>query len=1045
MKKRIPFQAYAKLRHPGARPSSATIGTAMAGLGLIVFSCGANGQAVPLGEAGNYAVISAAGVTNDGFTIVNGNIALSPLTTIVGFSNAIPPSGDGIVNGIVRYNDSQAILAQSDALTAYNTLAGLPFVPANDLTGFDLGGRTLAPGVYHFETSAGLTGNLTLATGADPNAVYVFQIGSTLTTATTSSITVTGAGAATPNIFWQVGSSATLNTGTQFSGNILALASVSMGTGSNLAIGRAIALNGAVTMLTNNISAPAAVLAVDGRFWNGYSTNVWTADNWSSTAAGADRIALGNNADVVFSVNPAPLNQNTVLGGNITISSLTVNDSAPVTIGGNNTLTISAAGLVTGININAGAGLTTISANLRLGNLSQVVAVNNADGMLISGVVSGTNGLTKAGNGRLTLTNAQAYTGATVVSNGTLQLGDGVTTGTAITSPDAILIAPNGVLSINLANGESFGNRVTDNGRIEWIAQGRNTQAPGSVFSGTGDMLVTAPTTTVLLGNNTFTGDTTIDTPGNVLVGNPITNTSSPFGRGTLILDNGTIDTVNSQLLQIGTGGYTQTGGEISMHLQGTNPGDYTRFVVAGNAAISGGTVSVYDLSGNYVPQGGDTQNIITTTGSRTGTFANDPEARFFSAARGRDILYRQGDTLLYPTLTYDPANVTVTWVQDSFRSVPGLTPNQDAVGGGLDGAGVPPAIIDFLNGENVNNLPPMFSLIAPDELTAIFKMGFAASEIQNANIRRHLDRVRQGSTSEGQETYSTTDSKGGMVEQTRMSEQNNLWSVFIEGNGGSASVDGDLNSNGYDFDSMGVTVGADRRVSENFAIGVLGAYGKSDAALTNGGSIDAESYKGAVYATAFQGGFFVDALLGAGANSYDTRRASLGGLATGSPDGWELNAMVNTGYDFRSGNWTFTPTASIAYTRVNLDAFNETGSLTPLSYPDQHQESLRSEIGARLAYRADLGGVVLMPQIRLAWQHEFSDSTLSMNSNFIGGAGPGFTVTGPQMDRDRAVISAGLSAQVTPTVCIYGFYDGHLGSSDYESNQVSAGVKVDF
>jgi hypothetical protein len=253
MKLRIPFHVSGKLRQSDAR---ASLGSAVAGLGLIVFSCGANGQAVPLGEAGNYAIVSAAGVTNDGFTIVNGNIALSPLPTIVGFSNALPPSGDGIVNGIVRYNDSLAMLARSDALTAYNTLAGLP--TGTNLTGQDLGGMVLAPGVYTFNSSAQLTGNLTLATGADTNAVYVFQIGSTLTTATTSSVTLTGAGGATPNIFWQVGSSATLDTGTQFNGNILALASVSMGTGSNLAIGRAIALNGAVTLLTNNITAPLA-------------------------------------------------------------------------------------------------------------------------------------------------------------------------------------------------------------------------------------------------------------------------------------------------------------------------------------------------------------------------------------------------------------------------------------------------------------------------------------------------------------------------------------------------------------------------------------------------------------------------------------------------------------------------------------------------------------------------------------------------------------------------------------------------------------------
>lgn len=1020
----------------------------MAGLGLIVFSCGANGQAVSLGEAGNFAIVSAAGVTNSGFTVVNGNIALSPTPTINGFTFS-NPIGLGVVNGVVHYNDSVAMLAQDDALTAFNTLAGLP--TGTNLTGQDLGGKVLAPGVYTFNSSAQLTGNLTLATGSDPNAVYVFQIGSTLTTATTSSVTVTGAGSATPNIFWQVGSSATLDTGTQFAGNILAQASISMGTGSNLAIGRAVALDGAVTLLTNNISAPVAVLAAPGRYWNGRNSNLWSGINWSSTAAGSDQLALGSAVDVVFSVNNNPQRQNTIVGSDVTISSLTVNDSADVSIGGDNTLTISATGLVTGININAGAGQTTISSDLTLGYLSQIVTVNNTEGLLISGVIGGTNGLTKAGAGVLTLTGAETYTGATVVSRGTLQLGDGFTPGTSIDFSNSVFVATNGVLALNLADGETFDNSVGTQGLIQWIAEGTNYQAPTSVFSGSGRMLVTAPGTTVLLGNNTFTGGTIIDTPGDVLVGYVPSNTSSPFGTGILTINNGTIDTLNAQSLQIATGGYVQTGGEIAMHLGGTSEGDYTRYAVNGTANLSGGTVFVYDLSGNYVPQGGDIQNIIRTTVRLDGEFSsNSPESRFFNQAAGVDFFYRQGDTLLYPTITYDMANAYVTWVQDPFGTVPGLTPNQGAVSDGLDGfiaanPGLPSDLIDFLNGRNINDLGASFDLIAPDELTAIFQMGFTASEIQNANIRRHLDRVRQGSTIQGQESYSSTDSKGGLVQETRMTEQNNLWSVFIEGTGGSASVDGDGNADGYDFDNMGITVGADKRVSDNLAIGILGAYGQSDASLVNGGSIEAESFKGAIYATAFNDGFFVDALLGAGVNSYETSRSSVGGFAVGDPDGWELNAMVNAGYDLHRGNWTFTPTASVAYTRVNLNSFNETGSLSPLSYPDQHQDSLRSELGARIAYKAVFGGVTVTPQVRLAWQHEFKDSTQSMKSNFIGSSGPAFSVNGPHMDEDRAVLSAGISAQVTPTVCIYGFYDGQIGSSQYDSNQFSAGVKIDF
>lgn len=267
-------QARATIKSRRRNPLGGSFGSAMAGLGLIVFAGGASGQAVSLGEAGNFAIVSSQGVTNSGLSIVEGDVGLSPLTTITGFTFSTPV-GLGVVNGTVFYNDTTAMTAQNDALTAYNTLAGGAYLPLNDLAGLDLGGMTLAPGTYHFDTSAQLTGNLILDTGTDPNAVFVIQIGSMLITATTSSVTVIGAGAGiTPNIFWQVGNSATLDTGTAFTGNILAMASVSLGTGSSLENGRAIALNGAVTLLTNSVSEPIMVLAAPGRYWNGTNSNL---------------------------------------------------------------------------------------------------------------------------------------------------------------------------------------------------------------------------------------------------------------------------------------------------------------------------------------------------------------------------------------------------------------------------------------------------------------------------------------------------------------------------------------------------------------------------------------------------------------------------------------------------------------------------------------------------------------------------------------------------------------------------------------------------
>jgi type VI secretion system secreted protein VgrG len=196
------------------------------------------------GSAQTFAVLGASAVTNTGGTAITGDLGVS--------SPGISPTGfpPGKVTGTIHAGDAAAVQAHNDLTPLYNTLAAKTC--NTPLTGLDLGSRILTQGVYCFTSSAQLTGTLKLVGNAQ--SVFIFQIASSLNTATKSAVVMSG-GSSARNVYWQVGSSASLGTGTAFKGNIIALTSISLATGASLS-GRALARNGAVTMDTNAITKP---------------------------------------------------------------------------------------------------------------------------------------------------------------------------------------------------------------------------------------------------------------------------------------------------------------------------------------------------------------------------------------------------------------------------------------------------------------------------------------------------------------------------------------------------------------------------------------------------------------------------------------------------------------------------------------------------------------------------------------------------------------------------------------------------------------------
>ena len=591
----------------------------------------------------------------------------------------------------------------------------------------------------------------------------------------------------------------------------------------------------------------------------------------------------------------------------------------------------------------------------------------------------------------------------------------------------------------------------------------------GTVGSGrAGQLVKNTPGTLTLNGANTYTGNTSINNGTLVLNGSVQSPTVFVNFAGTL-MGTGTAfrDVRNAGVFSPGNstgtfrirGNYLQTGaGTMVIEISGTKAGQHDLVAVSGQATLDGTLRLVRTGGGRLKP--GDKVTFLTATGV-TGKFAT--EENDFATDR----------TIVEAEVVYGSNAVSLEMQQGSFELLAqerGFTPNQRAVGAMLDEvarhSGSNHQLIDFLNGEPLANLPADFDRIAPDELQAIFTIGTSQANAQTANLQRRFEDIRAGRLGFSADGLSVTgpaflnDTPVGAegpvgpiapgAKEIRPPEAaaapaEQRYGVFITGTGEFASVGDTKRAGGYDLATGGFTIGVDYKVNDHFTVGLNTGYARTGTDGFGGSRVTVDGAKLGAYATYFTGeGFYADAAIQGGLNSYDTRRSALRGTASGSTTGGEFNGLIATGFDFTNEALRVGPIASFQYTHIGFSGYGESGSLAPLRYGSQGTTSMRSAIGMKASYEFRREGLVIRPEIRAAWQHEFGDIHQAIESTLASG-GPAFTVQGAEIGRESLLLGLGVAVLWNERTATYLYYDGELLRSNYTSNNVSAGVRMSF
>jgi len=493
----------------------------------------------------------------------------------------------------------------------------------------------------------------------------------------------------------------------------------------------------------------------------------------------------------------------------------------------------------------------------------------------------------------------------------------------------------------------------------------------------------------------------------------------------------GTFDLTNLTTGTLGVGSYTQaSGGILKMALFSGTP---ALLAVGGNAVLGGNLNLVY---GGGFPTSLGSSVTILTAGSLSGLFDqwNNPQG-------GR----------LFPFYTSNL--VYLESVLPTFE-VAGLTANQTAIAQALDGGFEDRnrynLMVRLVN-QTSSNLPALYSQMDPAGLTSFYQMGFRGTHAWTGEIFQNLKRETMIAGDTSQEVRRTTSdwfaadmpAAEEKVLATQASKPDE-WKGSLDAYGDFETLTGDGNSQGYPFTVGGLLASVQYRLAGDWTAGLCLGYGQGNANPDTGGEEDVNGGQAGLFAAWHDKGFHAEALAGAGLNQYKTQRSGYGGTASANASGEDYTGRIGLGYGFRLDELEVGPFVSAEYTYVQLGAFNESGSLAPLSYPAQGEGALLSDLGLTLEQNIKWGSALLTPGITAAWEHAYQANPDSLTAG-LGGDTESFTVQGPAMGQDAVVLGVQLEAAFKSFGTVYGDYHGRIGLANTTEQSLTCGVKTEF